>query len=118
MLSVRAIFLGLALACAACSASDTPVPTAPAPGVHGAMGGAAPALSADAGSPPTSPAVAAETGCSNGRGIGDRWTEDCNTCRCGDDGQVVCTRKACLPEPAPALDEGTPPQATEQPPNG
>ena len=29
------------------------------------------------------------------RKVGDSWKMDCNTCRCQDDGQVVCTRMRC-----------------------
>lgn len=28
---------------------------------------------------------------------GDTWKDDCNTCRCTDDGKAMCTRMACKP---------------------
>ena len=38
----------------------------------------------------------AATKCKDGEhSVGDRWKKDCNDCWCKDDGEVVCTRKAC-----------------------
>ncbi len=42
------------------------------------------------------PVVGRRADCQNGATqAGESWQVDCNTCRCGDDGQVSCTELAC-----------------------
>jgi hypothetical protein len=42
------------------------------------------------------PVIRRAGGCQDGaRQVSESWQDDCNTCRCGDDGQVRCTELAC-----------------------
>lgn len=34
--------------------------------------------------------------CPEGRGPGDKWKVDCNTCYCSEEGKVACTLMACI----------------------
>jgi hypothetical protein len=46
--------------------------------------------------PPGAGVAAASDTCDEGRHRkGERWKVECNTCSCGDGGQVMCTRMAC-----------------------
>ncbi|MBA3549233.1 MAG: hypothetical protein H0T76_22395 [Nannocystis sp.] len=64
--------------------------------------GRGPALSAPGGGESVADTLAPRTpgpiagrpgGCRNGADAS--WQVDCNTCQCGDDGQVTCTQLAC-----------------------
>lgn len=38
----------------------------------------------------------AKSACPDGKGPGDKWKSDCNTCFCDENGKVACTLMACL----------------------
>lgn len=38
----------------------------------------------------------ANSACPEGKGPGDKWKSDCNTCFCNENGKVACTLMACL----------------------
>jgi hypothetical protein len=68
----------------------------------------APMLSAPGGGEPIADTLAPRgrerqtrtDGCQGGsRQAGESWKVECNTCHCGDDGQVTCTVMACNVSP-------------------
>lgn len=120
----RRLAMGVMLALAGCPQHTPPEPPrdppptvggggpglqTPEPAVSGSEGaaegpGAGPALSAPGGgegiadvlAPRASEREARGGDCQDGaRQAGESWRVDCNTCSCGDDGQVTCTVLAC-----------------------
>ena len=84
-LVIPALLLALfaAAACAKSKPNETPAP-APTPDTEA---GAAPASAASAGKAQL---------CSDGaHRRGDHWKVDCNVCRCGADGAILCSEFPC-----------------------
>ncbi|MDB4937899.1 MAG: Pacifastin inhibitor [Labilithrix sp.] len=106
MLRALVVVVAVVLALAACHGkSDEISPSAAA----SASAAAAAVAAGEAGLSP--PAGIARKLCTDGlHRAGEHWKNDCNPCRCGADGEIVCTQFVCppiVPREAGGADGGT-----------